>query len=121
MKKLGTINRKKHQKKKEKMKCVSGKNCLCKGITMKEHGGLYIWSRQECNFLPFGLALNPFVNYRSLSAKVLFCQIQNAPHSDRNAYVLFFAIPKIHFNRKSRVGLLFRKSNGKKKQDTSNR
>lgn len=47
MKKLGTINRKKHQKKKEKMKYVSGKNCLCKGITMKEHGGLYIWSRQE--------------------------------------------------------------------------
>lgn len=37
MKKFGIINRKKHQKKKEKMKHVSGKNCLCKGTIMKEH------------------------------------------------------------------------------------
>ena len=47
MKKFGIINRKKHQKKKEKMKHVSGKNCLCKGTIMKEHWGLYIWSMQE--------------------------------------------------------------------------
>ena len=47
MKKFVIINRKKHQKKKEKMKYVSGKNCLCQGIIMKGHRGLYIWSRQE--------------------------------------------------------------------------
>ena len=61
------------------------------------------------------------ITFYTYTAKVLFSPIQNAPHWDRNAYVLFFAIPTIHLNRKSRVGLLFRKSNGKKKQDTSNR